>query len=317
LAARAGTTTPDMFDVQTDPTTASNVYATADNRFFYSNDGGTTWNENDPPGTSLCVGIAVDHANNKVYVGTDKGVAFNTLAPSGAWTFGTTSSGFPIQPIVDGSGHVFVGGFGAKGHVFKSINGGVTYTDLGQVLPTDADVLGMAYDGPNTFYVTVQSQIAGNGIWRSIDSCATFTALTGLANPKFDVNRVLAVDGSHNVYFADRNNGIFVCGPSPATAFGSADPNKNLPPGNAASSVAVCGLGPDLGVYIYSSEGNNGNGNSPDQGIWRTLDGGTTWAPVTDGLRVDNRANTLGSTGNTIYAAIQAGGLWRTTTAGH
>ncbi len=111
-------------------------------------------------------------------------------------------------------------------------------------------------------------------------------------------------------------------------------PKFNTQPGQAVNSIAVDPVNPNI---VYAGTGDNDASDSYAFGLWRSLDGGTTWslmgADPTDPTNVSK--NRFGShtvrkvvidpadaTGKTILVAtgfdsgFARGGIWRTTTGG-
>ncbi len=339
-AARSGTTAPEVFQVAVDPSNSSFVYAITDNRVFVSNNGGTnaSWSLNTPAGVNLCLGIAVDTVG-KVYVGTDQGIFFAAQGIPSGWTQTNAASvtllsgAFALVPAVNpANNHVFVGNFTKNSELYESTDGGTSFTALDPTFggASQVQVGQILFDNGN-LYAICQPKSGGNtGIYVSsnFESGAgnvTFSALTnGLSLQKADPSQtILTVDGSHNLYLADRDNGIFKL-PSGQTTWVNADPNHNLPSGNTAASVAYSPTTTTGPIYIWSTQGNGGGGdNFGEEGVWVSNDGGNSWAPATDGLFSGRRANgifadphnhTAGA--QRLFVATQDFGLWITNSGG-
>ncbi|MEZ0229857.1 MAG: hypothetical protein ACAI25_14615 [Planctomycetota bacterium] len=322
--SQAGTAGPEILDVVTDPGDDTVVYATLDNRLVKSTNGGTTFTlQTIPASVNFCGGVAVEPVTGAVYVGTDVGVLRGTRAGT-TWTLnsGSPFTGlFPILPAVDAAtGAVYVGGFAANGQLFRSTDGGVTFTPTNPTgLPAGSNVLQLLFDGTTLYAAIDVDPQTSAGIYRCTNlTTLAFTQMTGLgSNFQFDIGRCLAVDtvsSPHRIYFANSQGGVFRLNAG-NTAFTNV--TANLPPGNGASTVAFANLAsPGPSMYVFSVDENGAA--SDDQGVWRTSDGGATWAPVTNGLRFDGRGNALGpsSDGMRIFAGTGSSGLYVTTTAG-
>jgi photosystem II stability/assembly factor-like uncharacterized protein len=153
-----------------DPTSPSNLYFGA-NRLYQTADGATTWNVISPDlttGTGTLSAIAVAPNNsNTVYTGSnDAVVSVTTNALLGTGSTWTTISSTATRAVTDikvdattsTTAYVTYGGFSGftdtVGHVFKTTNGGTSWTDISGNLP-NIPVTSIAIDPDvaNTLYV--------------------------------------------------------------------------------------------------------------------------------------------------------------------
>jgi photosystem II stability/assembly factor-like uncharacterized protein len=319
--ARSGMSIPAVTFVAVDPKNGQSVYATVDERVFLSTDGGATWSlPKTPPAVQFDGALVVDPVNDAtLYVGTDAGIWKST---DFGQTWAPMSNGMgtpppaavflaiaPRSPQTLYAGTVFAGG-----KFFKSTDGGSNWALSNTGLPA-ANILQVLVD-PNdassqTVYATADG---GNGIFRSKDAGATWSAFNAglppqaLAGIGFD--STLAANPSGNLYLSIRQGGLFVVA-SGATTWA---PVGGIPfPMCRALAIAKDGA-----LYVAFSGSSSTNGGGNDEGVWKSTDGGATWAPATNGLGdldVRSLAPDPGTAG-TLYAATSGGGVFKTTTGG-
>ena len=185
-----------------DPEKPQNLYFAA-NRIYYSTDGATTWNPMTPDlttGTGTIAAIAVAPADsNTIYTGSSDGIiARTTTALSGqssTWFNVSTTATRAITDIkvdatVSTTAYVTYGGFSgfvdSVGHVFKTTNGGTSWTDISGNLP-NVPVTSFLIDPDfaNTFYagtdVGVFSTSNGGTSWSVLGTGLPNVGVTALA----------------------------------------------------------------------------------------------------------------------------------------
>jgi len=187
----------------------------------------------------------------------------------------------------------------AAGAVFKSIDGGVTWTRLATAvsgaLESNTVVRGIAVTSSGTVFVGMR----GAGVRRSVDGGSTFSAVSsGLPSQKI-VALAAAPDGS--VLAAVEQFGIYQLASGGSTWIAS---NTGLP-NLVVRTVAVLGstqlVGTSSGLYRRST--GSGTWSAPsvgvgstgvnsisqgtaalyaacDNGVWLSLDGGTQWSQL-------------------------------------
>ena len=187
-----------------DPVTPSTLYAGTVVGIYKSMNGGDTWTEMTTGLVNIEVTeLVVDPSNPTiVYAGTRNGM-YKTTNSGGLWfpindgviTGGTVISVVTIDPI--NPGILYAAQQFGSGHIFKTINGGGTWTVLTNGLPPGV-VAAVAVDPVTSS--TLYLGTVGRGIYKSSDSGASWTeSNAGLSNM------------SVSALFVDRN--------SPATVY--------------------------------------------------------------------------------------------------
>lgn len=332
-------------------TNANKIYVGgADGGVWKTTDGGTTWTRlTDSMPTTAIGAIAVDPTNdNIVYVGTGEANYANhsryglglykttdggtTWTQYGATTFGgRTFSKLVINPQntqVLYASIAAAGGFpeksAAKGHpgangpmgIFKSTDGGATWTQLTNGIPnqaaTDVSLVGVQ---PSTLYAGIGRPFgaAENGIYKSTDSGASWTKLSGglattnvgrvnLCAAANDINRVYAL--FVNKCDASGNNGSTLAG---YTSTNGGATWTTVPVGSFQatygwylSAVSVKPTNPALAVYAGFD-------------LLRTSNFGSSFSTITT-QHVDNHCAAWDASGR-LWAGCD-GGLFRSTNDG-
>jgi photosystem II stability/assembly factor-like uncharacterized protein len=186
-----------------------------------------------------------------------------------------------------------------NGGVWKTDDSGRTWTPLFDEQPSQAvGAIAVVLSNPNVVYVSSGEGLArpdlavGDGIYKSIDAGKTWTHLglrngqgiPALAVDPRDPNRLFAAVLGHP-YGPNEERGIYL----------STDGGQNWQqvlskgPGVGGSDVEIDPAHPDV---VYASlwelrlgpweDGNQYNGTGG--GLFKSLDGGKTWHPLTDGL---------------------------------
>ncbi len=176
-----------------DPSSPSNVYVGA-NRVYQSTDGATTWTAISPDltlGGTLAIVAVAPSDSNTIYTGSnDSLIAFTNNALSGTsstWFGGSLATRAVTDIKVDATtaatAYATYGGFSgftdSVGHVFKTTDGGNSWTDISGNLP-NIPVTSIAIDPDvaNTYYVGTDV-----GAFYTSDGGTTWSVLgTGLPN---------------------------------------------------------------------------------------------------------------------------------------
>src|SRR5476649_915846 len=201
-------------------------------------------------------------------------------------------SGVPGQPNT-----FYFGSVG--GGVWKTTNAGRTWLPIFDSQPiASIGAIGVAPSNPNIVYVgtgeaDMRSQISyGNGMYKSADAGKTWTHI-GLDNTR-QIGRVLVdpqnpdvvfVAALGHVYGANADRGVY------RTRDGGATWQKVLFKGNDVGAVDVT-FDPSNTQTLYAALWNTRRppwsiyppSYGPGSGLYKSIDGGTTWIQLTNGL---------------------------------
>lgn len=236
---------------------------------------------------------------------------------------------------VPGTSIFYFGSVG--GGVWKSANAGRTWSPIFDSQPIGSiGAIGMAPSNPDVIYVgtgeaDMRSQISyGNGVYRSTDAGKTWTHI-GLADTR-QIGRVVVhpkdpdiafVAALGHVYGPNLDRGIF------RTLNGGKSWQQVLFKNDSVGAIDLA-IDPVNPKVVYASLWNTRRppwsiyapSYGPGGGVFKSIDGGTTWQPLTNGLPGVG----LGRVGlaiaptNTrrVYAIVDAkeGGLFRSEDAG-
>jgi photosystem II stability/assembly factor-like uncharacterized protein len=278
-------------------------------------------------------------------------VIVTTLAPSAAepdvpgatyaglrWRMIGPFRGGRVNAVSGVAGQPFVYYFGSVGGgVWKTQNAGRTWTPIFDGTGVASiGAIAVAPSNPSVIYVgtgesDMRDSIAfGNGVYKSIDAGATWSHL-GLAATK-QIARVIVDPKNPAVVFVAALGNAY--GPSPDRGLyrsldGGATWKQVLyrdehvgavdvafDPANPKTVYAAMWATRRPPWYIY------GPSNGPGGGVFKSIDGGTTWQPLTKGLPAEGlgRIGLSVSPANPkrVYAIVDAkeGGLYRSEDAG-
>jgi photosystem II stability/assembly factor-like uncharacterized protein len=239
-------------------------------------------------------------------------------------------SGVPGQPAT-----FYFGSVG--GGVWKTTNAGRTWTPVFDSQPVGSiGAIGVAPSNPNIVYVgtgeaDMRSQISyGNGMYRSADAGKTWRHL-GLDDTR-QIGRVVVDPKNPDIVFVaalghaygpNGDRGVFRSRDGGATWQKVLFENENV----GAIDLAI---DPRDSRIVYASLWNTRRppwsiyppSYGPGSGLYKSVDGGTTWTALTSGLPTEGvgRIGIAVSPGNPrrVYAIVDAkrGGLYRSDDAG-
>ncbi len=267
-------------------------------------------------------GVAVDAAGNAYVAGETSSIDFTTTSGviqsvfGGGPAFRTVDAGTNWSATGSGSGitrsalyalaiasttppTLYAGADDeVAGGVFKSTNGGVTWTSAGSGL-TDARVHALAADpvAPATIYAGTRSA----GVFKTTDSGTSWSAtpLTMVSVTALAVDPITPA----NVYAGTENSGAYKStnGGSSWTSISSGLPSSDI------SALVIDPLTP---ATLYAATGT---------GIYKTTNGGTNWTAASSGL-FDSDVNALvldPRNPNLLFAGTNSFGVFRSTNGGN
>jgi photosystem II stability/assembly factor-like uncharacterized protein len=276
-----------------DPGDPSTIYAGSKRGVFKSTDGGASWSN-----TGLSAdtrSLVIDSVNSNVlYAGT--------CAEAGVTVF------YPGSPFL-----------------FKSTDGGATWSNTSSPLDFDMSLLVMDPTSPNTLYAGSLIQYVGSGgiiLWKSTDGGATWngerTGDIGLASYGLTIDpanpQILYAPGD---LYANTNlihSGLFksVDGGMNWSATGLKD--------DRVAAVAIDPVNPNT---LYAGTLDHGQASANPRGVFKSTDSGASWFAINNGL-----SDLIGSPStvaalvinpnnpNTLYAATSGSGVFRSTDGG-
>jgi photosystem II stability/assembly factor-like uncharacterized protein len=259
--------------------------------------GTNVWTSNGPEGGNVSA-LAVDSRNPEtVYAGTYSGV-FKSTDGGTSWinTGQPFSRALAVDPVNPGT--VYVGGAGG---VFKSTDGGLSWTAMSAGLPpTSVQTLAIDPVRPATVYAGTYCCEGKSGFFKSSDGGASWTAITTL--PAGNVY-TLAIDPTNPAtlyaFIAGSELGIFKSTDGVSWAAAS----TGLPPGAFIGALAI---DPETPTTLYAGTTGGYGGTTGAQGVFKSTDGGTSWAQAIPDL--DVRALAIDpATPTTVYAGTSAG----------
>lgn len=323
-----------------------NIYlVTETGELFASDDVGGTFNRRGEETIAEPVlSVAVDPERPwVVYAGTLFGGVYKSESNAIEWTQVNDGLDVPIVGAlaIDPSapGTVYAG---AVGTVFRSTDGGGTWTGSGAGLPPDGLVGNLLVD--RTDPTQLLAKVQGEGLFRSTDSGTTWTRVqaggafageTSLAQDRTEAGRILAGTQLSGVLASTDGGASFEPSSTGMTLFvRSVDIDPSAPDTMYAASLSAGVFRSDDGGASWRPSGLSDRnlfdltidpGNSDvlyagtSLGISRSEDGGSSWTPIGDrtGWAFDvvvdpNDPLTLyaGSIGGYVYVTRDGGEFW-------
>ncbi|HEX3865108.1 MAG TPA: hypothetical protein VHV78_00095, partial [Gemmatimonadaceae bacterium] len=201
----------------------------------------------------------------------------------------------------------------ASGGLFKSANNGVSFSPVFDRVDAMMSIgaVAVAPSSPRTVWAgtgeanTRQSSSWGDGVYKSVDGGATWTS-TGLKETR-SIGRIVVDPTNENVVYVAAQGHLW--GPNAERGvFKTSDGGRSwtkvlfVDENTGATDLAI---DPTNSQVLYAATYQRQraawgfNGGGPGSGIYKTTDGGATWAKLTKGLpSVD-----MGRIGISVYAA--------------
>jgi photosystem II stability/assembly factor-like uncharacterized protein len=250
---------------------------------------------------------------------------------------GPAGAGGRVAAVAGSDQNPYLYYFGsAGGGVFKTTNGGLTWNDVWPSSSVGAiGAVAIAPSNQNVVWAgtgesTPRNDASyGDGVWVTRDGGAHWTnaglrdsyAISRIAIDPRDPNRVL-VGALGNVFRDSRERGVFL------TTDGGRTWKQTLYAGPASgiSDLVLDRAHPNVayaGVYEFRRKPWTFTSGGPQDGIYKSTDGGATWRKLTGGGLPPGIMGRIGlavapSDSRRVYALIQsqAGLLWRSDDAG-
>lgn len=165
---------------------------------FYSNDGAASWHSLGLSSLSIAaVGLLPKSTGATIFAGADNGSGLGGylgIAQDLSGTWAPVKGGFPGDAVVAGLaiGSAPSGGVqppvlaGTSEGLFRSDDGGVTWSAVGGLPSSDFNLVAFNGANPDQIYVGSDADQGNGGVWRSLDRGASWSPLgTGLpSNPR-------------------------------------------------------------------------------------------------------------------------------------
>ena len=270
-----------------------------------SGDGGATWIQSEAGlnGTQINA-VAIDPTNSEVaYVASEAQGVFKTVDGGQTWSvsglLGHIARSLAIDPASPGTVYA-----GATDGIYRTTDAGGTWVRLRNGLPAHlfTEALAIAPSAPLTLYVGI-APVGGGLLYRTDDGGAHWTqADNGLTSTPLS----LAVDPStpSTAVAGSAIGGLFVTVDSGQTWTHVA--STVLPP-----KVGTLTMDPTDGQIVYAGGCSGLCFLGGKSGLFKSTDGGQTWAHVGHGIRaVDSRALTVDPAGGTLSLGTEQGFYW-------
>jgi photosystem II stability/assembly factor-like uncharacterized protein len=223
------------------------------------------------------------------------------------------------------------------GGVWKSANAGRTWTPIFDATNVASiGAIGVAPSDPNVIYVgtgeaDMRDSIAfGNGVYKSADAGKTWKHL-GLENTK-QIGRIIVDPKNPNTVFVAALGNAYASNPDRGvyrSRDGGATWQKVLFKNDDVGAIDLA-FDPVDSKTVYATLWNvrrppwfiYAPANGPGAGIFKSVDGGTTWNEISEGIPLEGRGHigiaVAPSNRNRLYAAVDAkdGGVFMSNDAG-
>lgn len=223
------------------------------------------------------------------------------------------------------------------GGVWKTSNAGRTWTPVfDSATVASIGAIGVSASNPSTIYVGTgepdmrDSIQFGDGVYKSTDAGKTWTHV-GLESTK-QIGRIIVDPKNPNVVFVAALGHAYAANPDRGvyrSRDGGATWQKVLFKNDDVGAIDLA-FDPTNSQIVYATLWNvrrppwfiYAPANGPGSGIFKSVDGGTTWKEISEGIPADGRGHiglaVAPANHNRIYAAVDAkeGGIFRSDDAG-
>jgi photosystem II stability/assembly factor-like uncharacterized protein len=294
-----------------DQSSSSTVYGIAYSYFMQTTNGGGTWSQQYLPSNCYAYDVVQDpvasstfHAGGYTYDGSQSQMGYFQTTDKGAnWrkVQVTTEVGYAYAIEVDrvNPQHIYVGGYvviGSYGYgrVYKSTNGGTSFSDItGTIQGTVNDILADPGVGGKVFVAT------NAGVYKTTNGGTAWAKNSGYLPSAYLIRQY--IPNKNIMYASTYNTGVYR----------STDGGVNWSAtgggiiGTGAGGLAVEGSTPEC-IFV---------GNK--SGIYRSTNAGTAWQQKNSGLRATNitALACAPSSPTNLYAAVEYDAVYKTTGA--
>jgi photosystem II stability/assembly factor-like uncharacterized protein len=261
--------------VAVDPGRLATVYAGTDLEVFRSDDGAAHWTATPLPIPELLPVNALLATPGAVYINLVSnspapvaiGFLFKSTDRGASWSpLGT--GGFVMTALAADPANSNVLYAGSHTGVFRSADGGLTWTAASGGLPAGADVTALLAPAPGTLYAALTR---GAKVFRSTDGGSHWQRVSrGIASP------------SLTAFAAGLNPAVLYVAANATAGTGSLFRTMD---GGAHWQRADAGLPTDLQALVLDPQGRTLFAGSRIAGVLRSGDGATTWKTASHGLR--------------------------------
>ncbi len=285
------------------PANANEIVASASGLVYMSSNGGASWTTDAAP--AAIGSVDVDWSTRMLYAsfgGSSQPLGHRPLDTPGAWGVGGQ------DPYVFGAGRGIVLYRTSDGSLFRSIDGGNTFTPVGQAI-APAPVCEFAFAAwPSTRVYAIECETGR--LLRSVDDGATWAAVSTFTHARVGS---LAIDAANpDKLFVMTRHGALV------SVDGGASFAPLSRPGGAPGDTRYLFQDPTTASRQWLSRDSEADGQS----VLRSLDGGATWSEVDTTHAIlgasRTRANTLfgtrsvQSTARAFDVSTDGGATWST-----
>jgi photosystem II stability/assembly factor-like uncharacterized protein len=283
--------------ISIDPNNSNTVYfgtgewqqGSAGDGVYRSLDGGVNWTRIATVAQtgSQISGVAAAPGNaNLIHVTSSTGYHRSTNGGA-SWSTVMTgdSSALVVHPT--DANVVYVGR--ALGGIFRSVNGGASFTKLTSGLPVtgfNRIVMAISKSNPNVLYAGILNGGSATGVYRTADAGANWTKLTAAPNfctPQCWYDAYVAVDPTNE-------NTVYLGGVDPRyTTAGVLRSTNGGASWTEVSQYSGGTLHPDHHAMAFGPTGVIWEGN--DGGVWKSSNGGSSWTNVNGNLALTQHYN--------------------------
>jgi photosystem II stability/assembly factor-like uncharacterized protein len=279
-----------IYSLAVDPANPSNVYSVTCGGVYKSIDGGATWKYSNPGTNPVNVaGVAVDREHpSTIYAGTADGV-FKSSDGAATWVAMNSGLSFPgpvaiTTLVIDPSNASTIYLGMSTGAVFKSLDNAASWTAFQAAVPDGVSALAVAGGAVSRVYAG-----SPRGVLRSDDGAVWSSVNSGIQAHNVGA---LAIDSAvvPAMYTVDASAGTVL----KSTDLGASWSSTGHVAGGFAIALAV---DPSVPANVYAGT---------EDGVFKSTDGGSSWAGPGAGLPEDFHAGALAiapSNPATVYAS--------------